>query len=726
MTARVRPRAPPRPAAGRRRRPRRRQGREPRGHGHRAGAAGARRASSSPPRPAAPTSRAAGPAGLDEEIRAHLRRRSRSRWAAASATPPTRCWSASGSGAPVSMPGMMDTILNLGPQRARPRAGLATVTGDAGVRRRLPRPVHRACSPSIVGTAEVPDGPVEPSCARPSRRCSAPGTASGRRPTAPSRASPTSSAPPSPCRRWSSATGAATRAPACCSPATPPPASRRRSVTSCSARRARTSSPAPTTPSRSRSWTSARPRWPRTSGGYAEALERHYADMCDIEFTIEQGALWMLQVRAGKRSPQAALRMAVDMAADPDFPLTRERGASRRVLGHLADPPTTWAGRPGDLGRAHHAACRPPPAWRTGADRHLTRRGHRAAPATASAVILVRSETSPEDVPAMAQGGRRAHLPRRAGQPRRRRRPRLGHPRRRRRRRGRARRRRPSSSAGARYAVGDDAHARRRDRRGVRGRGRRAPRRSPPRPRRCWPGPPSSASTVPATTEATRRGTERGRRRRRPRSADDDVLRLAAHQDHLRRRRPRRLRCSPPRTCCSPSSTGSPSEGLLGRGGRARCCSPRPAPPAPRSWRRPTGTGWGAGPAAAALDDFLPLDQRMKTTVTAWQMREVDGEQVLNDHTDEDYDASVLARAGAAARGHRRPGWRRSATAVAAVPRRTWPASSGPWRPCGPATRRFVASPRVDSYHTVWFELHEDLIRLAGRTREDEVAAGRA
>ncbi|MEA2653552.1 MAG: hypothetical protein QOI37_779, partial [Chloroflexota bacterium] len=39
---------------------------------------------------------------------------------------------------------------------------------------------------------------------------------------------------------------------------------------------------------------------------------------------------------------------------------------------------------------------------------------------------------------------------------------------------------------------------------------------------------------------------------------------------------------------------------------------------------------------------------------------------------------------------------------------------------------RFVASPRVDSYHGIWFELHEDLIQLAGRTRADEVAAGRA
>ena len=39
---------------------------------------------------------------------------------------------------------------------------------------------------------------------------------------------------------------------------------------------------------------------------------------------------------------------------------------------------------------------------------------------------------------------------------------------------------------------------------------------------------------------------------------------------------------------------------------------------------------------------------------------------------------------------------------------------------------RYVASPRVDSYHGIWFELHEDLIGLAGRTREAEVEAGRA
>ena len=44
-----------------------------------------------------------------------------------------------------------------------------------------------------------------------------------------------------------------------------------------------------------------------------DRLERHYEDMCDTEFTIEQGKLWMLQTRVGKRTGAAALRMAVDM-----------------------------------------------------------------------------------------------------------------------------------------------------------------------------------------------------------------------------------------------------------------------------------------------------------------------------------------------------------------------------------------------------------------------------
>ena len=47
-----------------------------------------------------------------------------------------------------------------------------------------------------------------------------------------------------------------------------------------------------------------------------ERLERHYRDMQDIEFTVEQGRLYMLQTRNGKRTAKAALKVAVEMAAE--------------------------------------------------------------------------------------------------------------------------------------------------------------------------------------------------------------------------------------------------------------------------------------------------------------------------------------------------------------------------------------------------------------------------
>jgi pyruvate,orthophosphate dikinase len=133
---------------------------------------------------------------------------------------------------------------------------------------------------------------------------------------------------------------------------------------------------------------------------------------------------------------------------------------------------------------------------------------------------------------------------------------------------------------------------------------------------------------------------------------------------------------------------------------------------------------WGKAEAAAALDAFVPFDKHMKAVVTAWQMREVGGQQVLNDHSDAAYDAGVLAEVAALHAG--------------VGPWLSGLASRLPWLG-GYASRldgaarlvaggdpRYIASPRVDSYHSVWFELHEDLILLDGRTREDEVAAGRA
>jgi pyruvate,orthophosphate dikinase len=133
---------------------------------------------------------------------------------------------------------------------------------------------------------------------------------------------------------------------------------------------------------------------------------------------------------------------------------------------------------------------------------------------------------------------------------------------------------------------------------------------------------------------------------------------------------------------------------------------------------------WGIANAGAALDGFLALDQRMKEVVTAWQMREVDGTQTFNDHSDPDYDAQVLGEL--AALHADASAW--LVPLAAGLPRlaayrerlgRAAAAAQG-------GDHRYVASPRVDSYHGAWFELHEDLILLAGRNRADEVAAGRA
>ncbi len=112
---------------------------------------------------------------------------------------------------------------------------------------------------------------------------------------------------------------------------------------------------------------------------YGDLLERHFADMCDIEFTIEQGHLWLLQARVGKRGPQAALRMAIEMAEDPAFPLSREQ-AVRRVASLLASPPRMTAGRPDDAGANNVRAAGL--SWPCGrGDRHV-RGSRQRQPAT--------------------------------------------------------------------------------------------------------------------------------------------------------------------------------------------------------------------------------------------------------------------------------------------------------------------------------------------------------
>jgi pyruvate,orthophosphate dikinase len=117
------------------------------------------------------------------------------------------------------------------------------------------------------------------------------------------------------------------------------------------------------------------------------------------------------------------------------------------------------------------------------------------------------------------------------------------------------------------------------------------------------------------------------------------------------------------------------------------------------------------------LDEFHALDGRMKEIVTAWQLRDVDGQQTFNDHSDPTYDQAVLDRLGSL--HEETDGW--LAPLGATLPRLELYRSRLDRALAAARTgdQRFVASPRVDSYHSVWFELHEDLIRLAGKTRSE-------
>jgi len=141
-------------------------------------------------------------------------------------------------------------------------------------------------------------------------------------------------------------------------------------------------------------------------------LEEHYLDMQDIEFTIEQGTLFILQTRRGKRTGAAAVRIAVDMANDG---LIDRPEALRRVNEE-------------HLNQLLHPSVAP------GADKTIIAKGLPASPGAATGrvvftaeravewahrgpVILVREETSPEDIEGMAaavgiltqRGGQTSH-----------------------------------------------------------------------------------------------------------------------------------------------------------------------------------------------------------------------------------------------------------------------------------------------------------------------------
>ena len=144
-----------------------------------------------------------------------------------------------------------------------------------------------------------------------------------------------------------------------------------------------------------------------------DLLETHYRDMQDIEFTVQQGKLWMLQTRSGKRTAKAALKIAVDMAEEGL--ITREEAVARvdpaaldQLLHPTLDPAATRdviaKGLPASPGAASGAAV---------FDSDTAEKRSNAG----DSVILIRVETSPEDIHGMhaargiltARGGMTSH-----------------------------------------------------------------------------------------------------------------------------------------------------------------------------------------------------------------------------------------------------------------------------------------------------------------------------
>src|SRR5690625_194383 len=142
-------------------------------------------------------------------------------------------------------------------------------------------------------------------------------------------------------------------------------------------------------------------------------LETHYRDLCDIEFTIERGKLWLLQTRVGKRTASAAFRIATQLVDESlitmDEALVRVNGAQ---LSQLLFPQFATGQNDGRLTAGMGAS----PGAAVGEIAFDNARAI-SREADGADVILVRRETNPDDLPGMlaskgiltARGGRTSH-----------------------------------------------------------------------------------------------------------------------------------------------------------------------------------------------------------------------------------------------------------------------------------------------------------------------------
>jgi pyruvate, orthophosphate dikinase len=438
-------------------------------------------------------------------------------------------------------------------------------------------------------------------------------------------------------------------------------------------------------------------------------LERHYRDLCDVEFTVQDGLLQILQVRAGKRSAIAAARIAVALA-DEGW-IDRGEAVRRITPDQLRQLKSVARVREGAVPIASGVAASP------GVVSGLICVELDRVAALAEGgrnVILVRPTTSPEDVHGMVQasgivtatGGMVSHAAliargwgiaavcgvealefapalRLAGQPLR-----------------EGDRLTIDGGAGQIYP-GDCVEG---------GFGEPVELQI----LRGWAadcgvplgGEEAAASAPVAATEDN--------------AADVDAVAVLRALALLGFATPERVA----------SALAVPTEAVN------RLLDAVPASYLGRARRgvhvTPDGRAWLSGQLKAereridrhAADSlyqrFMALDATFKQLVTDWQVKVTDGKRVPNDHADAAYDDAVRARLAGfhqvivtllpdilVLTDRLKPFPKRLERAAAAV-------ASG--------DGNMIASPLKDSYHTIWFELHEELIHLAGRNRATEEA----
>lgn len=427
-------------------------------------------------------------------------------------------------------------------------------------------------------------------------------------------------------------------------------------------------------------------------------LELHYRDLCDVEFTVEQGKLWILQTRVGKRSPAAAVRIAVEMAEDPAFPLERAEavrrvtadqlqkiGASASIKEHAV---AIASGVPASPGIGVGVICRD---------------AYEAARLAQSGkpVVLIRPTTSPDDVHGMMEaaavltitGGMMSHaavVARGWGVP---------------------------AVTGASsieflstgVQIGEHFVA---DGSVISVDGSTG---------RVYLGDQCVKSAAISLELIKLREWARTLESEVPASELPTVSGVVTSFSLLRAIQLRglasestlaeMLMTTPDSVAAALTQANSSHIEKLARGLRLTAAG--------RSWvsetldreRETLDKQW----IEPLFERFHPLDGDFKRLVTAWQLREVSGEQIPNDHSDAAYDSAVLDQLEFL-HARVRPLVNDLATKLdrlAAIGLRLDRARERLRK----GVVSMLASPREDSYHTVWFELHEELIQLSGRTR---------